>query len=598
MRTERSQVSEQLSRFSLAAGACVLVISPFALGGWDRVAFAIAALAHLFQASRLTVAFRAPVFAASAALALLALLTDPIGASCLILLALSLAARTSEKRRAVLIAQVLEVFVAGITFFALTAFLFGADRPPTLPPFTGITSPAAGLLLLLSMARLALRPHVGITAMFGVDEGVARFGLRLLAFVLVAPVLVGWLRVHLHQAGLVSTEFTLTSMVVTNTTFLGALVLYSFKRVGELTLRKRERAERERYFNLAPDLHLIVSDSGRRRMNPAFERLLGYSREEIEAKPLSELVHPEDRERFDRALADLLRTQAPARWEVRYRCRDGSFRWLDWNAVVVDGEIYASARDLTDQLAAEEKLRHQETQLLNAAKLAALGEMAGGMAHEINNPLQVISGNARLLRKLATRAPLDLEGLNEASEAIERTVERIARITYGLRVFAHGATELPLETARANALIEETLLFCQEKFKTHGVTLEVSPLDREVLIPCRPGEVEQILLNLLNNAFHAVEGAKEKWIGVSLAEVGDEVEFAVSDSGPGVPPGIRDKIFQPFFTTKPAGIGTGLGLSISSGLARAHRGELRLEDRGGRTRFTLRLPKSQDRASA
>ncbi|HEX4924120.1 MAG TPA: ATP-binding protein, partial [Bdellovibrionales bacterium] len=118
----------------------------------------------------------------------------------------------------------------------------------------------------------------------------------------------------------------------------------------------------------------------------------------------------------------------------------------------------------------------------------------------------------------------------------------------------------------------------------------------ELVIACRPTQISQVLLNLLNNAHDAVAEQTEKWVKLDVRDLGDSVELSVTDSGAGIPPEIQEKIMQPFFTTKQIGEGTGLGLSISKGLVDSHHGQLRLDAKSKNTRFVVLLPKTQQPA--
>jgi two-component system, LuxR family, sensor histidine kinase DctS len=173
-------------------------------------------------------------------------------------------------------------------------------------------------------------------------------------------------------------------------------------------------------------------------------------------------------------------------------------------------------------------------------------------------------------------------------------VTRITRIVTGLRTFARESGDEALEIASVRHVIHETLDFCRERFRAHGVVLEVADIPVDLTIPCRPHQIGQILLNLLNNALAAVQGRPSPRVAVTVDCVSGDQEFlvlGVEDNGPGVPAEIRDRIFQPFFTTKPVGQGTGLGLSISRGIAESHGGTLNLESVPGLTRFYLRIPR-------
>lgn len=173
------------------------------------------------------------------------------------------------------------------------------------------------------------------------------------------------------------------------------------------------------------------------------------------------------------------------------------------------------------------------------------------------------------------------------------TIRRIAGIIKGLRAFSRNAGQDPCAFVSVKSLVDETLSLLAERIRNHQIELRISPPPEGLAIECRSVEISQILVNLLNNAFDAVAEESEKWIALSVTETKDHVEISVSDSGPGVPAELRDKIMQPFFTTKSPGKGTGLGLSISKGVADAHEGRLFLSPELKPTKFVLVLPKVQ-----
>ena len=232
--------------------------------------------------------------------------------------------------------------------------------------------------------------------------------------------------------------------------------------------------------------------------------------------------------------------------------------------------------------------------MIAAAKMATLGEMAGGIAHEINNPLAVIQGHLARIKKY-TAWPDAEERTGAEIQAINATIMRITKIVNGLRAFARDSTNDPFEVVPVARLVQETLALSAERFKNRGIGLTVTPIDEAWTIECRPSQISQVLVNFLNNAFDAVEPKASAAPKVELSVVGsdDAISFTVSDDGPGIPVAIQGRILEPFFTTKPVGRGTGLGLSISKGLVESHGGSVKFRSRPGETVFSARLPRRQ-----
>jgi C4-dicarboxylate-specific signal transduction histidine kinase len=244
-----------------------------------------------------------------------------------------------------------------------------------------------------------------------------------------------------------------------------------------------------------------------------------------------------------------------------------------------------------DQLLSEIQLAHAKA--AQGAKMAALGEMAGGIAHEINNPLTVINLHNQIIANLADQNKLTREAVYPSIEKIRKTVERVAKIITGLKSFARQDENEPFEKVLVRELVFETLDLCQTRFKNQGVSLEVEVISETLAIECRSVQISQVLLNLLNNSYDAVMNSPVKWVRVEVRESAKECMISIQDSGPGIPKNIRDKITQPFFTTKEFGKGMGLGLSISFGIVSAHRGTLELDSQSHNTCFVIILPKKQ-----
>jgi C4-dicarboxylate-specific signal transduction histidine kinase len=230
----------------------------------------------------------------------------------------------------------------------------------------------------------------------------------------------------------------------------------------------------------------------------------------------------------------------------------------------------------------------QQEKLVNVAKMAALGRMAGGMAHEINNPLAIIVGKTQNLLDLIRHAQLDNQYGIQSLEVIEKTAWRISEIVKGLRVFADDVDKAPLEIASVDTILGEVNDFFLEKFKESKIELTFLG-SSSLQVKCRPVQIYRLLLNLMFNAEDAVTHLSERWIQISSTVQNGRVRISVTDSGSGIPREIQSKIMEPFFTTKPTGSGVGLGLSVSKGLAASNGGSLSLDTSQSHTTFVLEL---------
>jgi signal transduction histidine kinase len=249
--------------------------------------------------------------------------------------------------------------------------------------------------------------------------------------------------------------------------------------------------------------------------------------------------------------------------------------------------------DIQERLRAERELEQTRQASIYSAKMAALGEMSGNIAHEINNPLAAILLRAHRLLRLAARDKLDVVGVSGTARDIEATVDRIRRIVDALRSFARDAEKDPMRPESVAAIVGDTIELCKERFRQHNIELVVDPIASDIFADCRAVQIAQVLLNLLSNAHDAVEEAVRRRVRIAAEADERAVRIAVSDSGPGVPRELRGRIMEPFFTTKEIGKGTGLGLSVSKGIAEAHGGQLEHDASAAETRFVLTLRRAQ-----
>jgi signal transduction histidine kinase len=263
----------------------------------------------------------------------------------------------------------------------------------------------------------------------------------------------------------------------------------------------------------------------------------------------------------------------------------------------LDDRVAQRTEELAAQIKERERIQavldSQRAQMIAASKLTSLGEMAGGLAHEINSPLNIIQARASDLLEIAqSGSPVDSNNVLKATGSILRTSQRIMAVVRGLRTFARDGRADPFERTSVQTIVEDTLALCRERFSGSGISVEVHGLQPDLTIECQRVQISQVLLNLLNNAFDAVQSLANKWVRIEVSTGPDLISIAVTDGGRGIPREIAEKAMQPFFTTKPVGKGTGLGLSISNAIAEAHRGRLWIDSRGPNTRIVLSVPRT------
>ncbi|MGQ9502140.1 MAG: ATP-binding response regulator [Anaerolineae bacterium] len=249
----------------------------------------------------------------------------------------------------------------------------------------------------------------------------------------------------------------------------------------------------------------------------------------------------------------------------------------------LDGLVYVM-RDITER-------KQMEMHILASQKLADLGTLAAGIAHEINSPLQVITGVSQALLDRHASGILDAERLQKGLVTIHRSGWRCAEIVRALRTYAHAAAT-ELVATNLNEVVRDTLLLVENQLRSWDNIKVVTELNENLpTLHCDRNQIAQLLINLLTNARDAMPHGGTIVICTGYDPARRSILLSVSDTGGGIPEAIRDRIFDPFFTTKPPGQGTGLGLSIVAGIVRAHHGEISLQTGEGKgTTFTIVLP--------
>ncbi|MES2526462.1 MAG: ATP-binding protein [Bdellovibrionota bacterium] len=240
----------------------------------------------------------------------------------------------------------------------------------------------------------------------------------------------------------------------------------------------------------------------------------------------------------------------------------------------------------------QETLINQTMKLVQASKASALGEMAGGLSHEVNNSLMVILGS---LQQLERKIQLDHGARPEYEKKMERMVtaiHKIKSVVDGLRFYSQETEHSPRQRVALWEIMERTLNYCHEMLKAHSIQLQME-LVPEAMISCQPMQITQAIFSILKNADDALMKTKEpaeKWVKIKFRKEDGKIKIKISNGGPTIEESVREKLFQPFFTTKDVGEGTGLSLSIAKGIFREHGGDLSLDEGHSFTCFTLELP--------
>lgn len=330
---------------------------------------------------------------------------------------------------------------------------------------------------------------------------------------------------------------------------------------------------------------LYISDS--------VEKMLGYRT--TEARTIGWLlrkIHPDDRPKYEAAIA---RMHEGSAFELEYRMRHrlGHWVWIyDTIAFASDpyfkrSEVVGLMIDVTDRKAAAE-------QLVQADKMAGLGQMVAGIAHELNQPLNFIRLAVDNLKERVARDMFDKERLTQKFDQVTSHVERAAAIIQQMRVFGRSSSEPP-QPVRLGEVIDSVLIMIRPQLAGHGISVDTSEVDQAQMVQARPNSLEQVLLNLFLNAEHAIlaraddEPGHAGRITMRTQREAETVALVFDDNGTGIPPHALKKLFDPFFTTKPPKQGMGLGLSISHEIIRELGGEISASNNGNGARFVIRL---------
>jgi len=259
----------------------------------------------------------------------------------------------------------------------------------------------------------------------------------------------------------------------------------------------------------------------------------------------------------------------------------------------MDAEREALKHKLADaeKRALQSDLNSARAQSLESQKLAAIGLMAGNIAHEIGNPMAIIDGRNDALNEMCQSGSIDLKKVKKITERINSMTERVFKIMESLKNVSRNADASGIESVPLVEIIEESVTLCRHKFENNEIKLDLTPIPTHLTLDCNRVEISQVFVNLINNAEHAVRDLSVKWVRIEIVDQEDIIEVMLTDSGKGIPKSMRDSIFDTFFTTKSFGVGTGLGLSTCKRIIEKHHGTIKVDPRCRNTRFVITLPK-------
>jgi PAS domain S-box-containing protein len=372
----------------------------------------------------------------------------------------------------------------------------------------------------------------------------------------------------------------------------GALMDITERREMERRLYQQQEFAR-RLVGSFPDLILVFDTAGRYTFtSPRVKEILGYEPEEYDSQELGQRTHLEDQPALQALFGEIVSgRQSFASLEIRVRHKLGDWRRIRCHfsplcdeTGKIDGVI-VSGRDVTE-------LKRLEEQLIQAEKLAAMGQMLAGVAHELNNPLTAILGVTELLRE---RQGLE-DIIKRQLELTHRQARRAARIVQNLLEFSRPALPHKKPTD-VNSLVERTLQLHEHSLRRNNIEVEFQPQAGLPAVIGDANQLMQVFLNLLSNAEQAIREIRETGrILIRTGRLGTHLFVTIQDDGCGILPDALPRLFDPFYTTKRPGGGTGLGLSISMSIVREHGGSIDVETLpAGGSAFTVFLPAASEK---
>jgi C4-dicarboxylate-specific signal transduction histidine kinase len=343
--------------------------------------------------------------------------------------------------------------------------------------------------------------------------------------------------------------------------------------IEQLQLRVRQAEERRRaLLHIMGDLHVSNRKLGDQR-RAMLHILADYE---------------DDRSRLARQ-TDRLDNSRRALIHILKDSHESNLRLADSRKAMI--HIMGDLRSTTQEMERrEQELREKQEQLVQAGKLATLGELTTGVAHELNNPLNNIGLFVGNVIDQIELSELDRERIVGDLEKAMAQVRKATEIISHLRTFGRPASVM-LEPVDVNEVIERSLSLVQEQLRLRGIEVAFELAPEELVVLGNPIQLEQVFINLLTNARDALVDAAEKRVRIASSRDGDAVWVYFEDTGSGIPPHLEPRIFDPFFTTKEVGSGTGLGLSITYSIVQEHGGQISVDGRPGRgASFEIELP--------
>jgi two-component system sensor kinase FixL len=401
------------------------------------------------------------------------------------------------------------------------------------------------------------------------------------------------------DAGLVPTPYMISFAFLAIVFAMTCQIVDAALRAGRIAQQLDSRERRWQVLLEKLPLLVVQQDTAGRiqYVNPALLKTTGYQASELLGRPIRDLVAGSGTDRTPLAAASSTGATAPA--DFRCSRKDGEFIAAMWSSVALFGPAEAPEGtlsvgiDLTEQASTERDLAQTRRQMEMMSRATLLGEVAAGLAHEINQPLAAILSNAQAARRLLAREPPDLEEIRQINEDVIADGKRAGAVVHGLRAMLANE-DAPAKRASLGAAVSGSVQLLAGELRSAGIVVSTS-LDPEADLVCGDVvQIQQVLMNLILNAIRASHHNQgDMPMEIESARHGREVIISVKDRGSGIAPETMARMFEPFQTTRQGGLG--VGLAISRRIVEGYGGRIRGENRpGGGAVISFALPLAED----
>lgn len=305
------------------------------------------------------------------------------------------------------------------------------------------------------------------------------------------------------------------------------LLISTFTDITDMKKVMSDLKQVQLLFNISHDLMIIANQEGYfKRINPRFVEVLGYHLAEILSFKFINFVHPEEIELTQIELEKLSKKKETVHFINRYKTKTGDYRVFDW-VVVPDAEtnlLYFTARDITDYQA-------EELAAIHSSKAYSIGEMTSGLAYLLHGQLAIIGGHISFIQEQMDKGILDSKEFKEKISSIDESIQKLAKTTKELTSFARTSENEKARDISLSRILESVLELCSERFRVHGVRLNVQ-LDENLYLRCKESQMSHLFITLLNNAYNEVHSSRDSWVELIGKADGEMIRIQVSNSAP------------------------------------------------------------------